>query len=62
MTPTWLDRAVWLVIGVLALSLAANAAEAVMRGHTLTLRPVEECRLVRVDPSALSANPLRGGE
>jgi hypothetical protein len=61
MTPTWLDRSIWLTLALIALALAANAADAVMRAaahHTITIRPVEPCRLVRVDDAALSHNPF----
>lgn len=64
MMTTWLDRAAWLTLTLVALSLAAHAAhaaEAVMRAaahHTITIRPVEPCRLVRVDDGAMTYNPL----
>jgi hypothetical protein len=68
MTPTWLDRLIWITLALVALTLAANAADAVMRAaahHTITIRPVEPCRLVRVDDGAMSHNPfteVRDGE
>ena len=61
MTTTWLDRLIWCTLALVALTLAAQAAEAVMRAashHTITIRPVEPCRLVRVDDGAMSYNPL----
>ena len=61
MTTTWLDRLIWVTLALVALTLGAQAAEAVMRAashHTITIRPVEPCRLVRVDDGALSYNPL----
>ena len=61
MTTTWLDRLIWVTLALVALTLAAQAAEAVMRAashHTITIRPVEPCRLVRVDDGAMSYNPL----
>lgn len=59
---TWLDRVVWLTLALIAISLTAHAAEAVMRAgreYTITIRPVEPCRLAPVEPGALSSNPLR---
>ena len=61
MTTTWLDRLIWVTLALVALTLAAQAAEALMRAashHTITIRPVEPCRLVSVDDGAMSYNPL----
>ena len=61
MTTTWLDRLIWVTLALVALTLAAHAAEALMRAashHTITIRPVEPCRLVRVDDGALSYKRL----
>lgn len=68
MTTTWLDRLIWITLALVALTLAAQAAEALMRAashHTITIRPVEPCRLVRVDDGAMTHNPfaeVRGGQ
>ena len=58
---TWLDRSIWLTLTVIALSLAAQAGATLMRAaslYTVTIRPVEPCRLVLVDDAAMSHNPF----
>jgi hypothetical protein len=61
---TWLDRSIWLTLTVIALSLATQAGATLMRAaslYTVTIRPVEPCRLVRVDDAAMSHNPFAEG-
>jgi len=61
---TWLDRSIWLTLTVIALSLATQAGATLMRAaslYTVTIRPVEPCRLVRVDDEAMSHNPFAEG-